>query len=758
MKKAFLFFAALAAFVGCQKKDIPTIETPKTVTFIAEAEKGSKATLNELTFNWEIGDKIGVWATKADAKQLYSYTNKAEVAGSTGIFEGNSSASSYDFAIYPLAEYGSYPKYFFKLPNTFTNYKSGQVVSPMISLVGEAVPSGDKQQYSGSLNFKHLCGMIKLSITGLPEGTTSVSWTNDGYYPINGQCDIITEKLNEAQLLEAVDVMSAVTNGTASKTTTFTFDALATRSDMVIYVPLLPGTYETGFTIKASNGVDEVILGQSTKAQTVVRANVHRLSVDASSKSYPVKIIDVLTAGTCLKADAKYTDAFSWTSSNGVTYSGYAMVGTSSTIQLNNKNSNVGIISSTGGLIKSVTIDWNSSTVNDRTIEIFGKETPYSSSADLYIPANKGTLIGTITKGESTSLTIDNPYEYIGIYAPNAVYLNSVTLEWIEDTRTPLAATTSVTASQDGIVSNTINVEWDAVEGAGSYYVELFDSSLNSVEIKTITGATSCSFEGLEYKTEYLVSVIAVPSDPTTLTVSSETLSSVVTTGEDTRIPLAATTSVTATIDGEVSNKINVEWDAVENAGSYYVELFDNLGNSIEIKNINAATTCFFEGLEYNTTYYVNVIAFPSDPSAYLNSVATTSINVTTGEAPAAQKKINIDFSAQGYTNQQVVTSFSQSPISISFTKGGSNDPKYYTSGNSIRIYGGGTMSISTSVGNIIAITITYGTDDKTNEITTNVGSFTSPKWTGESSSVTFSVASGSGHRRIKALEIIYGE
>ena len=101
-------------------------------------------------------------------------------------------------------------------------------------------------------------------------------------------------------------------------------------------------------------------------------------------------------------------------------------------IQLRSNYSSSGIISTTsGGTLTSVSVVFNSSTAEGRTLNIYGKTSPYSSPSDLYSDSTKGTLLGTIVMGTSTSLSINGNYTYIGIRSSqNAIYLDSITITY----------------------------------------------------------------------------------------------------------------------------------------------------------------------------------------------------------------------------------------------------------------------------------------------------------------------------------------
>ncbi len=119
---------------------------------------------------------------------------------------------------------------------------------------------------------------------------------------------------------------------------------------------------------------------------------------------------------------------------------------------------------------------------------------------------------------------------------------------------------------------------------------------------------------------------------------------------------------------------------------------------------------------------------------------------------------ISLDFTAQNYTNQQEVSSLTVDGVTATFDKGTNNNaPKYYTSGNAIRVYGGGTVTVSSTIGNITKIVIVFGGTDGTNAITADSGTFTEDTWTGDAASVVFTVGGTSGNRRFAAINVTTG-
>ncbi len=112
------------------------------------------------------------------------------------------------------------------------------------------------------------------------------------------------------------------------------------------------------------------------------------------------------------------------------------------------------------------------------------------------------------------------------------------------------------------------------------------------------------------------------------------------------------------------------------------------------------------------------------------------------------ENEATIDFTAMGFENAQVVTNVEQEPFTVSFTKGGNNDPKYYTtSGGSMRFYTGGTMTVSSEY------TITKIVLTGTVAATVDGIAISNRTWTGSSNAVVFTATATN---QIKTLKITY--
>ena len=122
-----------------------------------------------------------------------------------------------------------------------------------------------------------------------------------------------------------------------------------------------------------------------------------------------------------------------------------------------------------------------------------------------------------------------------------------------------------------------------------------------------------------------------------------------------------------------------------------------------------------------------------------------------------------IDFSTKGYSNGAEVTTVSGTDFSVTFNKGTNNNaPKYYSNSvtvPAVRVYGGGYFTVTSATKVITKIELTFGTGDSgdsSNKISTDVVTYSDGTWTGEASSVKFTVGGSSGHRRIASVAVTY--
>ncbi|MBR1519023.1 MAG: chitobiase/beta-hexosaminidase C-terminal domain-containing protein [Prevotella sp.] len=149
------------------------------------------------------------------------------------------------------------------------------------------------------------------------------------------------------------------------------------------------------------------------------------------------QVTDELTRETTgVKEEATYSDWSDKKVASDAVYAGQS-AGDHNSIQLRSNNSNSGIITTTsGGKLKKVVVEWNSSTTDGRTLDVYGSNIDYKAATDLYNTSKQGTKLGSIVYGRSTELSIDDEYTFIGLRSNSgAMYLDKVSITW--ETGTP---------------------------------------------------------------------------------------------------------------------------------------------------------------------------------------------------------------------------------------------------------------------------------------------------------------------------------
>lgn len=173
------------------------------------------------------------------------------------------------------------------------------------------------------------------------------------------------------------------------------------------------------------------------------------------------EVTDVITVqdlGNNIAGFTTYKD-FSNISLNTAVYAGNCAGGSndSPSIQIRTSKPS-GIVSTTsGGTIKSVKIFFNSATTNGRVVDVYAKNTAYTSVVNLFSTDNQGTKIGSVTKAENAlehTITPTSDYQYIAIRSNNgALYLDKIEIVWeVPDAGEPVIRVdpTSLTINEDG--------------------------------------------------------------------------------------------------------------------------------------------------------------------------------------------------------------------------------------------------------------------------------------------------------------------
>jgi hypothetical protein len=212
--------------------------------------------------------------------------------------------------------------------------------------------------------------------------------------------------------------------------------------------------------------------------------------VGAVSGAWAEDVTDILNRDLTGVTGSSYT---SWSgkkgSSSSAVYAGQSAGGNSS-IQLRSNNNNSGVVTTTsGGKAKSITVEWQSSTADGRTLNVYGSNSAYSDPTELYKADTQGDLLGTIVKGTSTSLTIEGDYEYIGFRsASGAMYLTSVEIVWTTGGDTPPVEKEDCDLALTGAP---IALTFDMYNNSKAQYISYTTSSTGEITAES-NDAVSC--------------------------------------------------------------------------------------------------------------------------------------------------------------------------------------------------------------------------------------------------------------------------
>lgn len=610
MKTRFIIIcacvASIVALFSCTKEKNNLIDNPNDVIVnegipfeITVSSDETKTTIADKTTSWEATDNINLF--HAEAGNTSSFTNdgqfSASAAGSsvafTGTLAAELTADYYDwYAIYPYSSYNTTPK---------NSGSSGYVT------IGSAASSSQIQ--TGNSNMNHIAGAnypIAGKVTGVAKETkpaitmtpltsiVAVEVTNETTSAINVSEIAFTG--TEANGIvgtyyidfTGADVVFTKSSDTyVSNTARLTISAgeeIAAGEKATFYLAIKPFTAHTGESITLSvtttqKGLQEKVSSSLTDNFSFLAGKIHKLTFSYTKTALDYDVLNYTWTGI------SGTGYSAWSDKNGsfssAVYAGYSG-GQNSAIQLKSNDNISGIVTTTsGGLLKNISLDWNSNTADGRIVSVYGRQTPYTSADDLYTASTRGLLIASIPKG-TTSITIPagNNYPYIGIRSSSgALYLDNVRVTWKTDTRASLTAPSFSVAAGEVAPSTSLTIT--SAEGGSIYYT--LDGTIPSEASTPYTDA-------LTIDDNVTVKAIAVSNDYKASAVSSATYT----------VPTCATPTFDHA-EGDIASGTDVVISCTtDNAVIYYTtdgtdptgeSAHGTAGNDVTVANITVATT-----------------------------------------------------------------------------------------------------------------------------------------------------------------------
>ena len=211
--------------------------------------------------------------------------------------------------------------------------------------------------------------------------------------------------------------------------------------------------------------------------------------------------------------------------------------------------------------------------------------------------------------------------------------------------------------------------------------------------------------------------------------------------------PVITATGTAQNNAGEWIGSAEVTISAAEGATIYYTTDGGDPG---------ASDALYASSFTVTETTTVKAIAYSGDKTS-----AVTTLVVEIGEAdpPASGnvEVIELTADAQGFENQQKVSSVSGSVVTLTFSKGtGATDPAYYTTGDAVRVYNGGTMTISAGGRTITKVVFEYELNGTaTVSVSPETYDASTMTWTGSATEVVLTAGTAK-HVRIKKVTVTY--
>ena len=274
MKLSFFSIVALAGLLlsCCAVEEVPVTE--HTILAVMEGDQTRTSVTDGGVFSWSAGD------------QVWLQTTNGSVVGTLSSGAGTSSAEfTYGGFVGEMTGKAVYP------------YNDGHSISeevlnfvlPASYDLGTSLQNTNAALYGvnvdGTLKFNHLAGVMRFKFKNVPAGVNQFVITLDK--KINGTF--------RADLTADYPVLeTSATEVEAEKTVTFNFDALTQTSDIMIYVPLPLGTYNS-LGLALNNAEKSVWTYSNTVANTIKRKKLILMPTVTLSGS--IRILDVNKAG-----------------------------------------------------------------------------------------------------------------------------------------------------------------------------------------------------------------------------------------------------------------------------------------------------------------------------------------------------------------------------------------------------------------------------------------------------------------------------
>ena len=436
-KNLMLVAVAAMGFTACEQVSVESVTpgTPEVKMTVIAGMDETRTYIDEANkvVAWNAGDKLMVVegedtfrktsdiAIDADGKAKFT-VSFPEVGGAVtynAVFPASAVNTSVDFTAEEL-----------ELQVKSTQWATAESFDPTADLLVAKQLEFDAQPEELNMQFKRLVALGKMTLTGLGEGEVKqVIFTAEPGVVVAGRMLV---NATTATVLES-------DYDYTSSSITVNYEGATVTENFPVYFTCIPFEMKEAncFTVQVicNNAVYtrevEILGGRSLK---FTEGNLGTFTVDMSKGdkqevSVSTTVTDVFTKSYIGVTSSSYSNWSGKTGTSGAVYAGQSSGGTD--IQLRATNPSGIVTTTSGGLARKITVTWHINTTAGRTLDIYGKNTAYSTAADLYAAATQGTKLGSIKCGTSTELEIDGDYAFIGLRSNSgSMYITEIKIEW----------------------------------------------------------------------------------------------------------------------------------------------------------------------------------------------------------------------------------------------------------------------------------------------------------------------------------------
>lgn len=457
-------------------------------------------------------------------------------------------------------------------------------------------------------------------------------------------------------------------------------------------------------------------------------------------------VTDELTATILNVSTNGYKKFATKTLSSGASYDGVAYVGTGKSqkgiqIKLKTDKGYTGIITSaSGGTIKSITINFNSN--NTQALDIYGKNTAYTTTEDLFGSA-AGELIKNVPNSKTAvTITPNKAYKFIGFKSNNGTnYIDKITIVWEKAASTTTTTTTFGTNSGktftftngklEGFTAPTATATKSDDNTDLSNLIEYTSSDADIVAVDSKTG--ELTFTNTKFGKAAIIATLPKTDTYKTSTdsyvvenIDNHTATSLSFNGTDITLTDGKTDAGTDFTGYTATEANNIAGTITYAASGDAVATVDPTTGAV---TVNATT--------YGTTT-ITATFTPADPTQYSGSTATYQItNKKAVDLSEITFDVKTDKTSKKATGKDQLTKSIVKIESTSAALGGYGD---------YRFYGGSKTTFSLTDPTRVITSIKFVGGSTYDNFTTNNPNYdkTTGTWTGYEESVIFTNTSAS--------------